>query len=125
MVMAQKILVVDNSPEYRQLLEQVVVGMGYIDVVADRATEAWKILQTDAHDLVLMDVKMPGVHGDQFLRYIRKKGFGGPVIAISGYLTPDVLEQLQKYHVSKVLAKPFTVKRLAAEIHEAIGAPDG
>jgi DNA-binding NtrC family response regulator len=122
--MTQKILVLDNSPEYRQLLEQVVVGMGYKACVTDRATEAWKILQTDPHDLILMDVKMPAVQGDQFLKYIRKMGFDGPVIAISGYLTPKVIEQLRKYRVSK-MAKPFTIRRLAAEIHETIGEPDG
>ena len=94
--MTQKILVLDNSPEYRQLLEQVVVGMGYKACVTDGATEAWKILQTDPHDLILMDVKMPAVQGDQFLKYIRK-----------------------------MLAKPFTIRRLAAEIHETIGEPDG
>ena len=99
--------------------------MGYKACVTDRATEAWKILQRDPHDLILMDVKMPTVHGDQFLKYIRKKGFDGPVIAISGYLTPKVIEQLRKYHVSKMLAKPFTIRRLAAEIHETIGEPDG
>ncbi len=123
--MTQKILVVDNSPDYRQLLEQVVVGMGYIAKVTDRATEAWKILQKDVYDLVLMDVKMPAVHGEQFLKYIRNKGYGGPVIAISGYLTPNVVEQLKKYHISKILAKPFTVVRLAADIYETIGDPDG
>ena len=123
--MTQKILVVDNSPEYRLLLEQVVVGMGYVARVTDRATEAWRILQKDVFDLVLMDVKMPAVHGDQFLKYIREKGYGGPVIAISGYLTPKTLEQLRKYRISKVLAKPFTIKRLAADINETIGDPDG
>lgn len=123
--MTQKILVVDNSPEYRLLLEQVVVGMGYVARVTDRATEAWRMLQKDVFDLVLMDVKMPAVHGDQFLKYIRNKGYGGPVIAISGYLTPKTLEQLKKYHISKVLAKPFTIKRLAADINETIGDPDG
>ena len=124
-LMTQKILVLDNSAEYRQLLEQVVVGMGYEARVTDRATEAWRILQKDPHDLVLMDVKMPSVHGDQFLKYIREKGFSAPVIAISGYLTPKVIEQLRKYRISRVLSKPFTIRRLAAEINETIGAPDG
>ncbi len=122
--MVQKILVVDNSPEYRVLLEQVVVAMGYEAAVTDRATEAWKILQKDPKDLVLMDVKMPAVHGDQFLKYIRGKGYDGPVIAVSGYLTPKVVEALKTYHVSRILAKPFTVRRLAAEIDDVIGAPD-
>lgn len=122
--MTQKILVVDNSLEYRQLLEQVVVGMGYVAKVTDRATDAWKILQQEPCDLVLMDVKMPVVHGDQFLKYIRAKGYGGPVFAISGYLTPKVLEQLRKYKVTKVLTKPFTIVRLAADISETIGEPE-
>lgn len=122
--MPQKILVLENDLEYRRLLGQVVEGMGYEARIVSRATEAWKMLQSDPVSLVLLDIKMPVVHGDSFLKYIRAHGCQAPVIVVSGYFTPKVFEQLKRHGVRKVIAKPFKVKRLAADIHEVIGKPD-
>lgn len=123
--MPQKILVLENDRDFRQLLGQVVNGMGYESHIYARATEAWKKLQRDPMALILLDIRMPVVHGDTFLQYIRGHGCQTPVIVVSGYLTPKVFEQLKRHGVHKVIAKPFKVARLAAEIHEVIGDPDG
>ena len=54
------------------------------------------------------------------IRYIRKKGTQVPIIVISGYLTPKVLEVLLEYEVRKVVTKPFKIKRIASEISSVI-----
>lgn len=123
--MAKNVLIVDNAPEYRELLTQVVTAMGHNSRVSASGPEAWRMLQAEPADLVLLDMKMPAVHGDLFLQYIRSKGCRAPVMAISGYLTPGVVESLMKSGVERVIAKPFTVRRLATEIHEILGEDDG
>lgn len=122
--MPRKILILENSPEFQQLLGRVVASMGHEACLAERATDAWKMLQGGPVALVLLDIKLPLVHGEEFLKYIRAHGCQAPVIAISGYLTPKVLEQLKRYGVRKVIAKPFKVRRLAADIDEVLGGRD-
>ncbi len=118
--MPKRILIVDNSQEYRDLLRDISLAMGYETSTADRATEAWAILQRESISLMLLDIKMPAIHGDDFVRYIRKKGTQVPIIVISGYLTPKVLEVLLEHEVRKVVAKPFKVQRIAGEISKVM-----
>lgn len=114
--MPKRILIVDNAAEYRDLLRDVSVAMGHEVTTADRATEAWGILKRESISLMLLDIKMPAIHGDDFIRYIRKKGDRVPIIVISGYLTPRVLEVLLENEVRKVVTKPFKIQRIASEI---------
>ena len=65
---------------------------------------------------------MPGIHGHQFLRYIRKQGTRIPVIVVSGYLSPEVLEVLKAFDVSQVIVKPFKVMRLAQGVNKVLEA---
>ena len=69
---------------------------------------------------ILLDIKMPKVHGDDLLRFIRKKGNRIPVVVVSGYLTPDVPQTLQDAGVDEVITKPFKVKRLALAIADCV-----
>lgn len=117
--MPKRILIVDNSQEYRDLLRDISLAMGYEVLTADRATEAWAILQRESISLMLLDIKMPAIHGDDFVRYVRKKGTQIPIIVISGYLTPKVLEVLLEHEVRKVVAKP-KVQRIAGEISKVM-----
>jgi len=79
------------------------------------------VLQEETISLILLDIKMPQVHGHQFLRFIRGKGKIIPVIVISGYMRRDILEEVVgEERVVAILAKPFTVRRVAQEISRAL-----
>ncbi len=119
--MPKQILIVENSEAYRSLLQDIVAGMGLGSLAVDSATKAVEALSGEAFDLVLLDIKMPNIHGDLFLRYIRRKGNRVPVIVISGYLTPDVLQSVQRHAVHDVVAKPFKVQRVTQAIAEVLG----
>ena len=120
--MSKQILIVENSSEYRDLLRDIVEGIGYETLTAGKAAEALRIIEDNIISLILLDIKMPVVHGHRFLEYIRKKGNRIPVIVISGYLTPDVLEVLRDNHVQHVLVKPVTVRRVAQEVSKILEA---
>ena len=120
--MSQRILIVEDNTEYRQMLEEIVQALGYRVAAVTRASDAWRVMEEDPVALLLLDIKMPKVRGDDFLKFIRKKGLDTPVIVISGYLTPQVVESLRQSQVRKVIAKPFRVQRLAMEISEALVA---
>ena len=61
----------------RIVIGGIVEGIGHDAHSAQKATEAWKLIQKEIFSLILLDIKMPGIHGHQFLRYIRKQGTRG------------------------------------------------
>jgi DNA-binding NtrC family response regulator len=65
---------------------------------------------------------MPGPYwGNHFLSHIRKQGKVTPVVVVSGYLRREIVEEIvTRQRVTAVLAKPFTVKRVASELHKAL-----
>ncbi len=120
--MAKSILIVENSLEYQQLISEIVVAMGHEAIAVDRATTAWETLQQRDIALVLLDIKMPSVHGHHFMRFIRKHSKQLSTIVISGFLTPAVIESLRESQVSTIIVKPFKVRRLTEEIARALEA---
>ena len=68
-----RILIADDNPAFRQLLEEILVTWGYDVVVAHDGDEAWQALMTkDAPQLAILDWKMPGMEGVELCRKIRK-----------------------------------------------------
>ena len=120
--MAKQVLIVENAREYRELLQEIVEGIGYETHSVQKATDAWQLLQSEIISLILLDIKMPSIHGHEFLRYIRKKGTRIPVIVVSGFLSPEVLEVLKAFDVTQVIVKPFKVMRLAQEVNKVLEA---
>ena len=126
--MSKRILIVENSEDYRQLLQEIVEGLGHTAEVVGRAPDAWRAVERLPFDLMLLDIKMPAVHGDHLVKYMSEKEALPPTIVVSGYLTPKVMETLLQCGVRKVLAKPFRIRRLAEamvariqQVDEALG----
>jgi CheY-like chemotaxis protein len=68
---APKILVVDDTPPNIRLLEAVLSPRGYIVLTAASGQEALDLVATDAPDLVLLDILMPGMDGYEVCRRLR------------------------------------------------------
>ena len=118
--MSKRVLIVDDAAEFRLLLQEVVEAMGYEAVVAERAPEAWRLMQKKPVSLVLLDLKMPQIMGHNFVKFMREKGVGVPVIVVSGYLKPKVLESLLHQGIRTLVSKPFKMQRLTREIGDVL-----
>ena len=113
------ILVVDDQIELRTLFQRVLEHGGHRVVAvaggeeALRSTESWK------PDLVLLDMAMPDMDGQAFLRAIRSRdGWQNvPVIVLSGMLTPQQIAAAGELNVCDYLVKgEFTTRQLRARI---------
>jgi len=122
--MAKQVLIVENSQDWRQLLQEIVEGLGYQTQVVNGVTQALTAIREHIISLILLDIRMPPIYGDDFLRFIRKHGNRIPVIVVSGYLTPEVVEVLRDHNVHQVIAKPFKVLRLVQAVTQVL-AGDG
>ena len=120
-----QVLVVDDDPEVCKMVERIVESMGHACISAGRAKDAMvHILKGDA-DLLLLDLKMPGITGMDLLRSLRRRHMRLPTIVISAFISPDVAKQLAELGVRNMLVKPFERARLVLEIQQLLQATAG
>ena len=129
-VKAPSLLLVDDSAFFRDMLTPVLKAAGYGVTTAASAEEALGLLKGNAGiDLVVSDLDMPGRSGFDLVAAMRKSGgrlAEMPVIALTGTVAPDAIEQARRLAISDLVAKFDRSGLLAAlaEIGEAAQSAD-
>ena len=67
-----RVLIVEDEPRYRNLLEREVVAMGHRASACERAEEALALLDTETFDAAILDLNLPGMSGMEFLDQVRE-----------------------------------------------------
>lgn len=121
--MAKKVLIVDDSPTERHVLEQIMQEAGYEIITAASGEEGVTKAKQELPDLVLMDVVMPGMNGYQATREISKskETAGIPVIICTsrGADTDKVWGLRQG--AQEYLVKPITKQVLLQKVQKIMG----
>lgn len=116
-----KILVVDNQFGVRSLLVSILREDGYKVGVAANGTEALKVFIAFDPDLILMDMKLPGMNGIETLEKIRAIDRRAVVIMMSGNGDdPQNVEQSKDLGISLYMAKPFGLFELRVRVFEIL-----
>lgn len=114
-----RILVADDDPINRRLLEALLVKSNYEVVTACDGTEAWNILrQKDAPKLAILDWMMPGLSGTQICRRIRSRSDESYVYILlltAKFQKADIIEGLDA-GADDYLSKPFDANELKARL---------
>ncbi len=108
--MASKILIIDDEKNIRRTLGLVLEGEGYKVDGVGTAKEGLNILETDGADLVILDIKLPGMNGVEALRKIRQGSAEMrdiPVIMISGHATLGEAVDAVKTGATDFFEKPL------------------
>ena len=112
---------IDDDPLVRASVEKVLKLEGYGSIAAQGALEAIQKCKAEAFDLVISDIRMPGMNGVEAVREIRKllneharKDI--PIIFITGFA--ELGDQLKAEHLGEVVLKPFDLNRLLMTIRE-------
>jgi CheY-like chemotaxis protein len=107
------ILVIDDEKGILQLIQQALTTLGHSVETATDGREGIQKFDDGSFDVVITDIRMPGIDGNGVLEHIRRSAKQSvPVIAISG--TPWLMENS---HFDLVLPKPFALQDLARTIH--------
>ncbi len=114
------ILVVDDSPATLEVLQRNLTADGFRVFTAPGVAEALKLLDHTAVDLVITDLKMPGVSGLDLVRHVRENLHNTEVMMITGYATVEGAVQAVKIGAEEFLAKPFTDEELLAAVKRAL-----
>jgi len=123
--MSKRVLVVDDEPEVTFALQAYFFGKGYKMLTALSGERAMQLLRESPIDLVILDMKMPGVNGIEVLRFIHSQASRSKVIVVTGY-DDQYKEMVERIGVDGFLTKPFGIEALTATIEGVLaGRPAG
>ncbi|MDG1048925.1 MAG: response regulator, partial [Planctomycetota bacterium] len=118
----QRILVVDDESLAREYLGEAVTSLGYSAVSANEAEAALTMIEREQPDVVLTDLRMPGMDGVELTKRIQERWPDLPVMLCTAHATVESAVAAMKYGARDVLLKPisidsleFSLKRLGRE----------
>jgi len=117
-----KVLMVDDEEQFRSTTSKILTRRGYATTIAGSGEEALDILNKSPQDVVILDVKMPGMNGHQTLAEIKKIDPDVPVIMLTGHGDLDSAKESLKHGASDYLNKPCEIDLLAAKINDVYTA---
>ena len=107
-----RILVVDDEADMRMALANVLNRMGHRIFEASDGPSALEFLQREKADLVLLDIRLPGMDGVQILRNLRETDRTTPVLMVTGYGSVQPAVEVMKLGASHSLPQPFSNRQL-------------
>ena len=121
----QRILVVEDEQDLRQLTAEVLIDAGYqVNIVEDGAA-AWSALQLSQYDLLITNHFMPNVSGVELLKKIHAAHMTLPVIMATGFLPTWGFALHTWLQPVKLLLKPYSFLKLLAAVNGLLDATGG
>jgi len=112
--------VVDDELFVRELLLEFLSSEGYEVSLADSGEKAVILMQSKPADVVLVDLKMPGIDGIETLRQIKKTAPDALAIVMTGYPTIDSSIEALRCGAYDYVVKPFKLNDLKSSIERAL-----
>ncbi len=116
----ENILIVDDEKNYTMIIGEILQEEGYTSITASSGMEALDILNNEIIDLVLSDVKMPGMSGIQLLENIKELNPDLPVIIMTAYGSVEKAVDAMHKGAYTFILKPFENQALIAHITKAL-----
>lgn len=117
---SERILVVDDDPAILALCQRILAAEGYTVIEAKRGEEALAKLELDNFDLLLTDIRLPGLNGLQVTERLRERNLDITVITMTGYSNMEMAIQALSLGVDEFLIKPFTLDSLRVTVGRAL-----
>jgi signal transduction histidine kinase/CheY-like chemotaxis protein len=117
-----RVLAADDSASNRLLITQMLELQEHDVVTVSDGREAIDAFDSDQFDVVLMDMEMPNMDGTEAAQALRRSGAEVPIIALSGYTSPEQIEKCLAAGMTGHLSKPFEFTELIDTIETAAKA---
>jgi|APMI01.1.fsa_nt_gi two-component system, NtrC family, response regulator AtoC len=121
---ARYILIADDEPHMRRLLEIMLQKMGHTVFAASDGQEALELARKNPVDLVITDLRMPRMDGITLLSRLREEGQDVPVIVITAHGTVESAVDAMKRGASDYLLRPFDLDALELAIERVLGSAE-
>ena len=120
-----RILVVDDEPNIRELLEEILSEEGYEVTTAADAAHARAALREHSYDLTLLDIWMPDTDGISLLKEWSQNGPLSPVVMMSGHGTVDTAVEATRLGALDFIEKPVSLTKLLRTVQKALASRRG
>ena len=114
------ILVIDDQPGIRRLLTEVLQDEGYRVITAANGYEGIQAAQNANPNVILMDMKMPGMDGIEALKELKRQGQGDQVVMMTAYGELDMVNEAREAGMRDYITKPFDIISLCRIIQANI-----
>lgn len=118
----KKILLVDDEPSLRELIATTLAEQGYLIKSCENAQDALNTLNGNYFDLILTDIRMPGMSGFEFIRMITENSNCPSIVMMSGYDEGRINEALD-CGACDIIGKPFNSTYLINKVQESLQSP--
>ncbi len=102
-----KILLIDDEKTICNVLKKFLESKGHKVTASFKAKEGFKHFKKENFDVILSDITMPGMDGVELIREMKEKNKRSKIIAITGHIRKQKMDQAKKAGADKVLIKPF------------------
>src|SRR6202042_2552801 len=114
------ILIVEDEAKMRRLLELNLGEDGFSTLSAGDAESGLKVLQENGVDLVVTDLKLPGMSGLEFLQTIKRQNAALPVVVMTAFGSVETAVEAMKTGASDYVLKPFSLTEMRMVIHKEL-----
>ena len=115
------LLIVDDERVVREGCRDVAQALGFSTFTAENADQAYRILDTTSVDVILLDLRLPGIGGLEALRQIKHRRPETVVIVVTGYATVQSAVQAMKHGAYDYVTKPFNMDELRLLLDRVTG----
>lgn len=122
--MTAKILIVDDESAVRESLEELLRMETFQAESAGSGEDALKVLSEVKYDLVLLDIKMPGIDGVEVMHQIKKYHPDTRIIIITGYGSLDSAIESIRSGAQDYMLKPYTAEDILLSVNRALSEKD-
>ena len=118
------ILIVEDEAKMRRLLELNLADDGFSTLSAGDAETGLKLLRENTVDLVLTDLKLPGMNGLEFLQGVKRQNAALPVVVMTAFGTVETAVEAMKGGASDYVLKPFSLSEMRMVIRKELDVRD-
>ena len=114
-----KVLIVDDEEHFCRSMLKILSARNIEAFAVNRGEAALEEIARTPYDVVLLDVKMPGISGIEVLKRMKEEGIKAEVIVLSGHASLDTAVEIVKYGAYDYLLKPCDTDELLVKISNA------
>jgi DNA-binding response OmpR family regulator len=120
----RRVLLVEDHGPLAENVSEILAGRGFDTVVATTGEAA--LQHAEAVDIVITDLRLPGMSGLQLIAALRRRGVQAPALLVTAFADPGLLSADSGGHdVDRVLQKPIDPETLMARVEELVSrCPD-
>ena len=118
--MAPRILLIEDDPDFRAMLVEALTGKGYAVTAAGSAEEGLRTLAGGRFDIVLTDVKLPGMTGLESVPKLKAVDPGVDIIVMTAYASREAAVEAVRNGAYDFFAKPFSLAEMEVVIRRAL-----